>query len=177
MLAAAEKIAEKMPDCQFFLPIASTISREIVHDIINMYTITVNLTTDRTYDLMGLADISIAASGTATLEAALMKLPTVIIYKVAALTYFFGKFLVKIPYISLPNIIAGRCILPELLQSEANADHIANETLAILSDAHLRQRILQDLDDVRNKLGQEGAVQRVAEVILEVAKKNSGGRQ
>jgi lipid-A-disaccharide synthase len=176
MLAAAEKIVEKVPDCQFYLPLASTISREMLHNIISNYKIPVTLTEGNSYDLMNIADVAIAASGTVTLEASLLQLPTVIIYKVAALTYFFGKFMVKIPYISLPNIIAGRKIVPELLQSDANPGNIAAETTTILTDATVRARTLLDLAEVKAKLGQPGAVHRVAEVILAVAQ-NSGGEK
>lgn len=175
MLAAGEKIAREIPHCQFFLPVASTISREMLQDMISGYNITVKMTAGNNYDLMNIAHVGIAASGTVTLEAALMDLPTVIIYKVASLTYFLGKFLVKIPHISLPNIIAGRAILPELLQDAANADNISKEALAILKDEKIRDRVHTDLAEVRDKLGECGAVRRVAEMILAVAAKHSGG--
>jgi len=175
MLDACRLILEKLPDCQFFLPVASTISREILQNIIDNHHIPVHLTTDHTYDLMGIADVAVAASGTATLETSLMGTPTVIIYKVAALTYFLGKFLVKIPNIGLPNIIAGRRIVPELLQDEANPDNIAAETLKILLDPSVRETVLTGLTEVREKLGRTGAVKRVAEVILEVARKHQKG--
>ncbi|VBB09272.1 lipid-a-disaccharide synthetase [Lucifera butyrica] len=169
MLAASEKILREVPDCQFFLPIASTISREMLQNKIEQYRVPVQLTTDNTYDLMHIADGAIAASGTATLEAALMQVPTVIIYKTAALTAFLARFLVKIPHIGLPNIVAGRRIVPELLQNDANPENIARETLAILGQEKCQKRVRQDLTEVRNKLGQTGAVGRVAGVILEVA--------
>ncbi len=177
MLTAGEKIVQQVPNCQFFLPVASTISREMLQNIISGYNIDITLTTGHTYDLMGIADIAVAASGTVVLEASLMGLPTIVIYKLAALTYFLGKFLVKIPHFSLPNIIAGRQIIPELIQNAANPDNVAQETAAILTDSATRNRILADLAEVRDKLGEAGAVQRVAGVILEVAEKSSGGQQ
>lgn len=169
MLAAGEKIAEQVPGCQFYLPVASTISREMLQNILNQYNLEVHLTTDRTYDLMSISSVAIASSGTATLETSLFKVPTVIIYKLAALTYFLGRFLVKIPNIGLPNIIAGRKIIPELLQDAANAENIARETIPLLTDPVKRDQVLTDLAEVREKLGQTGAVGRVARVILEVA--------
>jgi lipid-A-disaccharide synthase len=177
MLAAAEKIVAKVPECQFFLPVASTISREMLQNIIEQYKITVVLTDKHTYDLMNIANVAIAASGTVTLEAALLGLPTVIIYKMAALTYLLGKLLVKIPYISLPNIIAGRKVVPELLQYAVTADNIANEIVPILLDAHLHQAMVQDLVEVQQKLGAAGAVERVAREILTIAKGPSGGQR
>ncbi len=175
MLAAMEKVAESVPDCQIFLPVASTISREILQNIIDGYKLEVRLTAGNNYDLMNIATVAIAASGTATLEAAIMGLPTVIVYKVAALTYLLGKMLVKIPHIGLPNIVAGRRIVPELLQGEATAANIAREALPIVTDPAVHGRMAADLADVRQKLGESGAVGRVAQVILEVAARGHGG--
>lgn len=172
MLAAAKIITEKVPDCQFYLPVASTISREILQDIINGYNVPIRLTSGNTYDLMQISDIAIAASGTATLETSLLGVPTVIIYKVAGLTYFIGKLLVKTPHIGLPNIVAGRKIVPELLQQEATPENIAQETVAILTDSALHRHILEELDEVKQKIGEGGAIGRVANVILEVAAAN-----
>ena len=179
MLTAAEKIVEKVPKCQFFLPVASTISREMLHSIIKQYKITVILTEKNTYDLMSIGNVAIAASGTVTLEASLLNLPTVIIYKMAAVTYLLGRLLVKIPYISLPNIIAGRKVVPELLQYAVTADNIANETIPILLDSQLYKTMLKDLAEVKQKLGNVGAVERVAREILTVARgqSSSGGQK
>lgn len=169
MLAAGEKIVEQVPNCQFFLPVASTISREMLQIIIDKYNIPVTLTCGNNYDLMNISDLAIASSGTATLETSLMKVPTVIVYRLAALTYLLGKLLVKIPNIGLPNIIAGRRIVPELLQDEANPANIAREAIPLLTEQSVREQALADLAEVKQKLGETGAVIRVAQVILEVA--------
>lgn len=170
MLDAGGKIAADIPECQFYLPVASTISREILQNMIASRPLPVKLVEGRIYDLMAVSNLAIAASGTVTLEASLLKLPAIIVYKVAAFTYFIGKFLVKIPHIGLPNIIAGRQIIPELLQDAASADNIHREAVPLLTDQAVRQRVLADLDEVREKLGQTGAVARVAQVVLEVAR-------
>lgn len=175
MLEAGEKIVAQLPNCQFFLPVASTISQEMIQKIISRYKVNVILTKDRTYDLMNIATVAIAASGTVTLEASLLKLPTIIIYKTATLTYFLGKILVKIPYISLPNIIAGRKIVPELLQYAVTADNIANEAMPVLTTPAIHKAVVTDLEEVRRKLGAEGAVRRVAQEILAVAQGSLGG--
>lgn len=168
MLEAGEKLLETQP-CQFFLPVASTVPEEMLNSVIARYRLPVRLTRDRTYDLMGIAGAAVAASGTVTLEAALMGLPTVIIYKVAGLTYFLGKFLVKIPHIGLPNIVAGRKIVPELLQDDVNAATIAAAVRQLLTDQAYRKTVLADLESVRLSLGSSGAVERVAQVVLSVA--------
>ena len=176
MLAAAEIISEKVPCCQFYLPVASTISREIVQNIISNYKVPVQLTSGNAYDLMQIGSVAIAASGTVTLETSLLKVPTVIIYKVAALTWLVGRRLVKIPYFGLPNIIAGRQVVPELLQDAASPCNIAAEAVAILTDETLRRRIESDLEEVRRKLGASGAVDRVASLILEIAAAGREGK-
>ncbi|WP_312518429.1 lipid-A-disaccharide synthase [Anaerospora sp.] len=169
MLAAGEKIVEQVPNCQFFLPVASTISREMLQNIIDKYKVPVTVTIGNNYDLMNVCDLAIASSGTATLETSLMKVPTVIVYRLATLTYVLGKLLVKIPDIGLPNIIAGRRIMPELLQSEVTPANIARQSIALLTDKAVREQAMADLTEVREKLGETGAVNRVAQVILEVA--------
>jgi lipid-A-disaccharide synthase len=175
MLEAAVTISHTVPKCQFFLPVASTISREILQNILQRYPVTVQLTTGNTYDLMNIADLAIATSGTVTLEAALLNVPSVILYKTAFLTYAIGKVLVKIKDIGLPNIVAGRRILPELLQYEVNAENIARYALPLLIDPEVRQRVRAELTEVRQRLGEPGAAERVARLVLEIAAGKSGG--
>ena len=172
MLAGAEQIALQIPRCQFFLPVASTISREMLQVMVDRYNVNVTLTKGHVYDLMNICDLAVAASGTATLETTLMKVPTVIIYRVAPLTYFIGKFLVKIPDIGLPNIVAGRRILPELLQDQVTPEAIAAQSVQLLLNEDIRSQALADMEEVNAKLGETGAVKRVAAVILEVADQN-----
>lgn len=169
LLAAGELIAQEIPRCQFVLPVASTISREMLQECIDQSTITVQLIYENTYDLMNISSVALAASGTATLETSLLQLPTVIIYKVNFLTYFLGKLLVKIPHIGLPNIVAGRLVVPELLQQQVNAKNIAAHALRLMTEQSARQRTLTDLQEVREKLGSPGAVKKVAQVIMQIA--------
>jgi len=170
MLQACRKIKEQIPGCQFYLPLASTISREIIEEKMRECQISVRFAGGKVYDLMNIADAAIVASGTAALEISLMRVPHVIIYKVAAVTYYIGRIVVKIPHIGLPNIIAGRKIMPEILQYDINEEVIAKEVLAFLTDSETKAKALSDLDEVREKLGQAGAVKRVAELILDIAK-------
>lgn len=175
MLEATEIIASERPDCQFYLPIASTIDKSEIESIIKPYNVKINLTSGYNYDLMNISTLAIAASGTATLETAIMKMPTIITYRVAAVTYFLGRLLVKIPYIGLPNIVAGKKVLPEFLQADVNAKNISEYALKVLNDDEFRQQIITELELVKEKLGSEGAVKRVAEVILDLAEDKVGG--
>ena len=167
MLKAAEEIITVQPKVQFYLPVASTIPRKMIEDILKQYKVKVKLTSDKNYALMSIADVGIASSGTVTLEAAILKLPTVVIYKLAFLTYLLGKLLVKIPYFSLPNIIAGKALIPELLQKQANYHNIAQETIKILENS---VKMKQEMNIVTEKLGQGGAVKKVATLILSYVK-------
>lgn len=174
MMQAAQLITAKFPHCQFYLPLASTISRERIAPLVSNQAINLTITQENTYDLMNISNLAIATSGTATLETSLMDVPTVIIYRVNQLTYWLGKWLVKIPYIGLPNIVAGRKVVPELLQDAVTAEHIAAESLAILTSPDRQRQLKLDLAEVRHKLGEPGAVRKVAQVILDVARESGG---
>lgn len=173
MLESAEKISAKHADVQFFLPVASTISGEILQSILKKYTARVRLTNRHTYDLMQIADAAVAASGTVTLEAALMGVPSVVIYKMSALSYWIGRRLIQIPDISLPNIVAGRRIIPELLQEEVNSDRICAEISKLIEPGAYADGVRRDLAAMRQKLGASGAVERVARLILETAEQGA----
>lgn len=121
-----------------------------------------------TYNLLAAADLGWVASGTATLEAALLGTPIITVYKVAPPTYALGKMLVKIPHISMPNIIAGREVVPELLQTEASPSRLVEETLSLWRDPTRREAMRQAYGEIRQRLGGPGAIERAAAVVLEV---------
>lgn len=169
MLRALALIQQKHTDIQCFLPLASTIPREWVEDICRQFSVDITITTEKTYDLMGISSFIMAASGTATLEAALMGAPTIIMYKLAPLTWALAKLLVSLPYYGLPNIVAGKGVVPELIQFDVKADKIAKIAEEWLDDMEKLLRVRAELRNMRDKLGEPGAVKRVAQVILEVA--------
>lgn len=173
MLAAAERLYENHKDLKFFLPRAHTIPREDIDKILQGYSVPVTVTEGHNYDLMQICIACIAASGTATLETALMNVPTVLIYKVASVTYGIGKLLVKIDYIGLPNIMARRRIIPELLQGEVTPENVERELANILDNEAVYTQMKADLAQVKVELGAPGAVQRVADVIASVAMKEA----
>ena len=110
---------------------------------------------------------ALVKSGTATMESALIGCPTVIAYKVAPLTYRFARMVVKIPFIGIVNIIANRQICPELIQNRATAEALAEALIPLLSDSPERASMLAGFDEVRTLLGNGGAAQRAASVVLE----------
>lgn len=169
MLASAEHLAEQNPNCQFFLPIASTIPQEMLQNILQQYKVKIHLTTNHIYDLMNIADCAIASSGTVTLEAALLNLPSVVIYKMATLTYWIGRMLVKIPNISLPNIVAGERVIPELLQDQVNVAQIVAAVNALDKSSENGKIVRNKLIEIKHKLGEPGAVKRTAQLVIKMA--------
>jgi lipid-A-disaccharide synthase len=119
----------------------------------------------RTYDALAHADASIVSSGTATVEAALLDAPMVVIYRVTPLTALLAKPLVRTAHFSMVNLIAGREVVPELIQDACTPDRIARETLRLLEDPAATAAIRSALAEVRRKLGPPGAVERAAEAI------------
>jgi lipid-A-disaccharide synthase len=162
MLRASEIIAQKIPGARFVLPLAETLDKKIITDIISGFAVKVAVLSGRTYDVISCADLAIVASGTATLETALLGIPMIIIYKISPLSYFIGKIAISVKNIGLVNIIAGSTIVPELIQHEATGERIAGEALSILQDGTRRQKIIDDLALIREKLGSPGAALRAA---------------
>ena len=174
MLEAAKEISKAVPQVQFLLPRASTIDRSVLASMIADSGVDVHIGETNVYDMMAVSTAAIAASGTATLETALMELPTLLIYRVNSLTYWLSKLLVHIDSIGLPNIIMGRRIMPELWQDEVTAKHIAQVIVPILTDTSRHDELKQAMAEVRRTMGQSGAVQRIAKTILEFAKEKQG---
>jgi lipid-A-disaccharide synthase len=128
---------------------------------------------DHVYDMMNVSTAAIVASGTATLETAIMGLPTVLTYRVSALTYWLAKLLVHVTSIGLPNIIAGHRIMPELWQKDVTPERICAEILPILQDKAVEAARRQDMASVRQIMGESGAIRRISTTILEFAKEKS----
>jgi lipid-A-disaccharide synthase len=111
--------------------------------------------------------VGVVASGTATLEAAFFRLPFVLIYKVAALTYLAGRVLIRVKHLGMPNVLAEREIVPEFIQGEAQPAAVVVEVLRLLDDRARREQMITDLDSVIAKLGKGGANEAAARAILE----------
>lgn len=169
MLEGAQAIALERPRARFYLPIAPGIKREEIEAITRRFNLPLMITTDYTYDLMANADLAIATSGTVTLEASLLGLPCIVLYKMSAVTYRIAQWFVKIPFFSLPNIIAGRQIIPELLQDAVTPSNILKYARRMYQDSPERPQILQDLSGIRKSLGERNVASRVAKIILETA--------
>ena len=166
----ATKILSADSSIKFFLPVASGVDESEIKRQISASEVKVTLIKSNRYDLMQIADAAMATSGTVVMEAALLNLPCVVLYKMARLNYFIGKLLVHIESFSLPNILAGKKIQPELLQDEVTPEKISAEIKKILRGGENREQVLQVLKSACAKLGEKGAAERIAKKIIEVAK-------
>lgn len=167
MLKASSILNERLEDLQFVLPVASTISKDEIEKIINNFSssVKINVITNNIYDVINVSSVVIVASGTATLEAAIMNSPMVILYKVSPLTYLIGKLLVKVKDIGLVNLVAGKRVVSELIQNDVTPERIADEVMRILEDKELSLKIKDELNWVKEKLGDPGASSRAARIV------------
>jgi lipid-A-disaccharide synthase len=124
---------------------------------------------DRADDVIAASDVAITASGTATVQCALHEKPMVVVYRLSPLTYRLGRPFVKVDTYAMPNLIAGRHVVPELIQDDFTAARVAGECVAFLTDRALHARTREALRRVREQLGSPGASARAAEAVLEVA--------
>ncbi|MDD5275674.1 MAG: lipid-A-disaccharide synthase [Methylovulum sp.] len=164
MLAAAEKLQANLPDVQFVLPQAGSIADELLAGYCQQSSVNIILIKNQPYDVMQCCDAIMTTSGTATLEIALLTVPMAIAYKLAPVTYWLGRLLVKTPFIGLPNIIAGNGIIKEFIQHEATPENLAAEMLRILTDNSYNADMRKNLSEVKQRLGQGGASKAMAEL-------------
>ena len=128
----------------------------------------------RTYDALAAGDAAIVSSGTATVEAALLDAPMVVVYRVTRLTAALAKPLVRTKFFSMVNLIAEKHVVPELIQSDFTPDKVAGETIRLLQDANARRALRAGLAEVRERLGPPGAVDRAADALLALVKDTRG---
>ena len=162
ILLAAEKIKKEMGECQFLLPVADTIDPVLIQQKLGSKPLDIIILTGETYNVMNTCDALIIASGSATLEAGIIGCPMVIIYKLNPLTYWLALMLINTPYYGLINIVAGESVVPELIQSKANAENIAAEILKLLKNPEYCQEVRARLLLVRKNLGRPGVMKAVA---------------
>lgn len=176
-LAAAKRLTiTTHSDYIFLVPRASTVSEELLNkNGIDRYRdeLDIRVIDTNRYDLMSACDLAVAASGTVILELAILGIPTVATYRVSPKTYFLGRMLTKLKHFTLVNLIAGRTVIPELLQEQVNPIDIAREFSLILDANDVREKIVTGLAEVRDKLGSPGASKRAAQIALELVNENA----
>jgi lipid-A-disaccharide synthase len=173
MLDAARRLAQA-GGRRFVLGLAPSVSRAgvetAVADVCGKGGPPIEIVTGQTHELMAGADVLLVASGTATLEAALLGTPMVVCYRVSLLTEVVGRLLVRIPWISLPNIVCGRPVVPEILQREVTGERLAVEAERLLGDPAAAVAQRRAFGELATRLGEPGVARRAARAVLDAAR-------
>lgn len=165
MLEAARILQKADPELCLEISRAPSIDAAAIERLIRPHGVAhTRITDDPVYAIFRRCRLAIVASGTASLEAAIYGIPTIIVYSVSALTYIMAKLLVRVPHIGLANLIANKRVLPELVQDQATAPHIAATAQHLLSDREAYRRMQSELRGIRKQLGRAGASDRVAAI-------------
>jgi lipid-A-disaccharide synthase len=154
-------------NAQFLIAKSPQVSQDIYNKLIRGLGLNLKLIEGKTYDCLNTCDFALVASGTATLETAILQKPFVIIYRMSYLNYLLYRPQVKVPFIGIVNIIAGKKVIPEFVQSNATAKRIADQVLKTLKDHSEMNRIKGDLKQIASSLGEPGASLRAAKIILD----------
>jgi len=165
MLYAAERLTQMRP-VQFICVRASTVNRAQVEDCLRAVSFRIPVADKDRYDAVAASDLVWTASGTATVETALLLKPMIIVYRLSWLTYLLARLLVKVEHVGMANLIAGERIVPELIQSDFSVGRIIEESQFIFDNDRKGETIVRKLSTLRNKLGQPGASERVATLAL-----------
>ena len=172
MLEAAMLINKKLAQVQFVIAKSPQVNWDIYSRKIRRMNIDLKIIEGKTYDCLNIADFCLVASGTATLETAIMQKPFLIIYKMDLLNYLLYRPQIKVAYIGMVNIVAGRKIIPEFIQFQADPKKISDTVLEILANPLKIQKMKNDLAQVKSSLGDKGASLRAAKIILDFLNKN-----
>lgn len=165
MLDAADRLSLEM-ELQFILVRANTVDRRHLEQMAGQRRARISISDGDAYNVLEACDLAWAASGTATLETALMLRPMIIVYRVSWATYALARLLVHVKHIGMVNIIAGEEVVPELIQSEVTAERILAESQAIFKNAGSHRRMIEKLAKIKDRLGSPGAAGRVADMAL-----------
>ncbi len=168
-LQTATLLQQTNSEIQFLLPLAPGLNESDIEPLLHERPDKLQIITGgKTYEVMRACDAILTASGTATLETALMEIPMVMAYRTAPLTYAILKRMVKIPHIALVNIVAEKSVVREFMQNDATADNLSREVQRLLSDASYRRQMVQELKKVREKLGNKNGSENIAKLALEM---------
>jgi len=176
MLEAANILSRQRKDISFTLSLAPSVEKKLVEDIISrykysasamleMFRLSIVSGAEKVFETCSLV---IAASGTVTLQAAIAGVPMVIMYKVSPISYLIGRAMIKVDHICLVNLIAGKSLVPELIQDDASPENIAATVLNMINHPSSLEGMRKELLGIRNLLGSSGASEKVAEIALNI---------
>jgi lipid-A-disaccharide synthase len=169
MLEAAREMAADRPEIRFEVAAASESLASEIHRMLAASPLRerVRVLAGDAPETMQRAFAGMVASGTATLEAAYFRLPFVLVYKVSWPTYFAARLVLKTKHLGMPNVLAGREIVPEFIQHEARPDTISKAVLKLMNDQPARDMMVSEFDSIIEKLGETGASAKAARVIFD----------
>jgi lipid-A-disaccharide synthase len=170
MLEAAKIISSRVPNLKCIIPVAPTISQDHIKRVIQGSRLNIITTGKGVYRALKVSDLAIVASGTVTLETAIMGVPMIITYRMSPLSYSIAKRVVSVPYAGLVNLVAGEEVATELLQENVRPDIIAEKALAILCDDVKKREVKEKLARVTESLGGTGASRRTAQLAFGLMK-------
>lgn len=165
MLETIPLIREKIPDAQFVLPLANSLS---LRDVEPWLRPDITVIENNTYNALSVIDAAIAVSGTVTLEIAIQKVPLVVIYKMSSVSFKLAKRLIKVPFIALCNLVGEQLIAKELIQNDATPTAIATETIQLIKNPDYRKAMIEKFDTVATNLGRNGASDRTADSAIDL---------
>ena len=159
------KMASHFPNYQFVVAGVSSLDRSLYKDIMGQSD--VFYVENQTYDLLQNSSAAMVTSGTATLETALFSIPEVVCYKATDFSYRLAKWMIKVKFISLVNLVMDREVVKELIQGDLTEDNLVKELDQLLHNSKRQRRMLEDYDELRDRLGNAGASEKAAEIIYE----------
>lgn len=170
MLQAAKTLQDKLPQVHFWIPLSLEIYRQPIEQAIAHYGLQATVRSSQTLEILAAADLAITKSGTVNLEIALLDVPQVVIYRVSPITAWIARHILKfsIPFMSPPNLVEMKSIVPELPQEQATPENIVQNALDMLLNPSCRQQILANYQQMRRALGEVGVCDRAAQEILQM---------
>lgn len=166
LVQTAEKCQETYPDAQFVLPLAPTLLADDLKPYLTQSKVRIQIIDSHRYAVIHACDLTLSASGTVTLETALLNTPQIILYRLGRLSYWIGKALIRVPFFGLCNLIAGKAIVPELLQDDANPERLHACVQSILNDPKKQAQIREDYQALRTQLGEQQVTDRLASTLI-----------
>jgi lipid-A-disaccharide synthase len=161
LLETAGQLAQRLP-VTFSLIQAPSVAESAIEGQLARSDVEIRVVREDRFEAIAGCHLAICASGTATLEVGLLRTPMVVVYRVGGGSYLLGRLLVRVPFISLVNLVLGARVVPELIQREVKADRIAAEALRLLQNSDAREEMRKELGRLRTALGSEGASRRAA---------------
>ena len=170
LVRAAFKIREQVPGVQFMVARAPHLDDRLFEPLHPLKTAGCVVVNERADDVLSSADAAVLASGTVTVQAALHECPMIVVYRLSALTYRLGKPFVHVNTYAMANLVAGKRVVPELIQDAFTPEAVAREAVHLLTDAPYAASVRRELNVVKGKLGDAGASRRAARAVLDVAR-------